>query len=166
MHFLGIQLILQQDIGLHSRFSSATSGEVVVFFCIIQRNIPTFLMDCKKNSVVAQSTNEAEFISTKFCEKQFKCLSYLLNDFNLKISKPTILNDNSGVMTISSQASLNSNTKHIEIRYQYVRYLVGKRLMVVKQVGTDDMLADELTKRLGTQKVNSVRKKLHLEHQG
>ncbi|MBW0544001.1 hypothetical protein O181_083716 [Austropuccinia psidii MF-1] len=120
----------------------------------------------KKQSVVAQSTTEAEFISMNICAKQLRWLTYLLNEFDQKAAKPVICNDNSGAVIISSQASLNPNTKHIEIRYQYVRDLVVKKLMVVKQVGTNDMLADVLTKPLGAQKVDSMCKQLHLKNQG
>ncbi|MBW0531392.1 hypothetical protein O181_071107 [Austropuccinia psidii MF-1] len=120
----------------------------------------------KKQSVVAQSTTEAEFISMNICAKQLRWLTYLLNDFNQEVAKPVICNDNSGAVTISSQASLNANTKHIEIRYQYIRDLVVKKLMSIKQVGTNDMLADALTKPLGAQKVDSMCKQLHLKNQG
>ncbi|MBW0473325.1 hypothetical protein O181_013040 [Austropuccinia psidii MF-1] len=120
----------------------------------------------KKQSVVSQSTTEAEFISMNICAKQLRWLTYLLSNFNQRVAKPVICNNNSGAVTISSQARLNPNTKHIEIRYQYVRDLVVKKLMVVKQVGTNDMLADALTKPLGAQKVDSMCKQLHLKNQG
>ncbi|MBW0475978.1 hypothetical protein O181_015693 [Austropuccinia psidii MF-1] len=120
----------------------------------------------KKQSVVAQSTTEAEFISMNICAKQLQWLTYLMRDLGQDIEKPVICNDNSGAVTISSQHSLNSNTKHIEIRYQYVRDLVVKKLLEVRQVGTDDMLADVLTKPLGIQKLQYMLSQLHLENQG
>ncbi|MBW0540065.1 hypothetical protein O181_079780 [Austropuccinia psidii MF-1] len=120
----------------------------------------------KKQSVVAQSTTEAEFISMNICAKQLQWLTYLLHDLGQDIERPVICNDNSGATTISSQASLNANTKHIEIRYQYVRDVVLKKLMDVRQVGTNDMIADVLTKPMGTQKMTTVTKQLHLENQG
>ncbi|MBW0566129.1 hypothetical protein O181_105844 [Austropuccinia psidii MF-1] len=74
----------------------------------------------KKQSVVAQSTTEAEFIAMNVCVKQLRWTSYLLTDIGLHMAKPVLYNDNSGATTISKQASLNANTKHIEVRYQYV----------------------------------------------
>ncbi|MBW0484379.1 hypothetical protein O181_024094 [Austropuccinia psidii MF-1] len=70
----------------------------------------------KKQSIVAQSTTEAEFISMNLCAKQIRWMTFLLTDLGQSTTKQTIFNDNSGVVTISSQASLNANTKHIEIR--------------------------------------------------
>ncbi|MBW0518069.1 hypothetical protein O181_057784 [Austropuccinia psidii MF-1] len=120
----------------------------------------------KKQSVVTQSTTEVEFISMNICAKQLQWLTYLLRDLEQDIERPVICNDNSGAMTISSQASLNANTKHIEIRYQYIRDMVLKKLMDVGQVGTYDMIADVLTKPMGIQKMTNVPKQLHLENQG
>ncbi|MBW0461454.1 hypothetical protein O181_001169 [Austropuccinia psidii MF-1] len=73
----------------------------------------------KKQSVVAQSTTEAKFISMNLCAKQLCWMTYLLADFGQATTKPTVCNNNSGAITISNQSSLNPNTKHIEIRFQY-----------------------------------------------
>ncbi|MBW0563788.1 hypothetical protein O181_103503, partial [Austropuccinia psidii MF-1] len=68
----------------------------------------------KKQTVVAQSTTEAEFIAMNICSKQLRWLSFLLNDMGISFSKPVLNNDNSGATTISKQAALNDKTKHIE----------------------------------------------------
>ncbi|MBW0540391.1 hypothetical protein O181_080106 [Austropuccinia psidii MF-1] len=120
----------------------------------------------KKQSVVAQSTTEAEFISMNLCAKQLRWMTYLLADLGQETTKPTVCNDNSGAVTISNQASLNHNTKHIEIRYQYVRDMVVKKLIKLKQVGTADMIADVLTKPMGIKKTQDVFRQLHLKNQG
>ncbi|MBW0475791.1 hypothetical protein O181_015506 [Austropuccinia psidii MF-1] len=74
----------------------------------------------KKQSVVAQSTTEAELISFNICAKQMRWVSFVLRDLGQEIMKSIIFSDNSGAVTISQQASLNANTKHIEVRYQYI----------------------------------------------
>ncbi|MBW0500502.1 hypothetical protein O181_040217 [Austropuccinia psidii MF-1] len=117
----------------------------------------------KKQSVVAQSTTEAEFISLNICAKQIQWLSFLVNDLRITITRPVIFNDNSGAVIISNQACLNPNTKHIEIRYQYVRNLMMKKLVDVKQVGTNEMIADVLTKPLGIQAMGRVYEMLGLK---
>ncbi|MBW0489471.1 hypothetical protein O181_029186 [Austropuccinia psidii MF-1] len=120
----------------------------------------------KNQLVVAQSTTEAEFISMNVCAKQLRWLTYLMRDLGQDIEKPVICNDNSGAVTISSQQSLNANTKNIEIQYQYVRDLVAKKLLEVRQVGTNDMLADVLTKPLGIHKLQYMLRQLHLKNKG
>ncbi|MBW0533619.1 hypothetical protein O181_073334 [Austropuccinia psidii MF-1] len=120
----------------------------------------------KKQSVVAQSTTEAEYIAMNICSKQLRWLTFVFNDLGHFSPQPILFNDNSGAVTISKQASLNANTKHIEIRYQYVRDCVMKKLIRVVQVSTNDMIADVLTKPLGVVKLQEVYKQLHLEDPG
>ncbi|MBW0532952.1 hypothetical protein O181_072667 [Austropuccinia psidii MF-1] len=120
----------------------------------------------KKQSVVAQSTTKAEFISMDLCVKQIRWMTFLLTDLGQATTRPTIFNDNSGAVIISSPASLNANTKHIEIRYQYIRDMVVKGLIQVRQVSTNEMLADILTKPMGIEKTQDVYRQLHLENQG
>ncbi|MBW0535557.1 hypothetical protein O181_075272 [Austropuccinia psidii MF-1] len=120
----------------------------------------------KKQSVVAQSTTEAEYISMNLCAKQIRWLTFVIKDLGQQIEKPTLFNDNSGAVIISKQASLNTNTKHIEVRYQYLRDCVLKKLLNVIQTSTTQMIADILTKLLGVQKINEALLQLHLEDHG
>ncbi|MBW0540521.1 hypothetical protein O181_080236 [Austropuccinia psidii MF-1] len=117
----------------------------------------------KKQSVVAQSTTEAEFIALNVCVKQLHWMSYLLSDMGYDSARPVLFNENSGATTISKQASLNINTKHIEVRFQYVCNLVLKKQLDILQVASADMIADVLTKPLGLQKLNVVYQQLHLK---
>ncbi|MBW0542686.1 hypothetical protein O181_082401 [Austropuccinia psidii MF-1] len=117
----------------------------------------------KKQTVVAQSTTEAEFIAMNICAKQLRWMSFLLMEMGIKDSKPVLYNDNSGATIIARQAALNVNTKHIEVRYQYLRDIVSKKQLTIEQVGTEDMLADVLTKPLGVQKLLKLYPLLHLK---
>ncbi|MBW0550612.1 hypothetical protein O181_090327 [Austropuccinia psidii MF-1] len=100
------------------------------------------------------------------CSKQLRWLTFVFNDLGHVSPQPILFNDNSGAVTISKQASLNANTKHIEVRYQYVCDCVMKRLIKVVQVSTNDMIADVLTKPLGVVKLQEVYKQLHLKDPG
>ncbi|MBW0573026.1 hypothetical protein O181_112741, partial [Austropuccinia psidii MF-1] len=92
----------------------------------------------KKQSVVAQSTTEADYISMNICTKQLPWLSFVFSNLGIQVVEPTLYNDNSGAVIISKQASLNANTKNIEVRYQYIRDCVMKKLVKVVQVSTKD----------------------------
>ncbi|MBW0579310.1 hypothetical protein O181_119025 [Austropuccinia psidii MF-1] len=101
------------------------------------------------------------------CVKQHRWMSYLLNDLDIDSSKPTLYNDNSGALTISKQATLNNNTEHIKVRYQYLRELVLKKQVDIIQVSSEDMVADVLTKPLGVQKLLAVYQQLGIkDHRG
>ncbi|MBW0546831.1 hypothetical protein O181_086546 [Austropuccinia psidii MF-1] len=123
------------------------SGNVVLFF----KN-PISLLS-KKQPVVAQSTTEAEYISMNICAKKLQWLTFFLKDLRKNITKPTFFNDTSGAVIFSKQATLNANTKHIEICFQYLRDCVTKKLLNIVQGSSNQMIADILTKPLSTQKL-------------
>lgn len=116
----------------------------------------------KKQSVAAQSTTEAEFIAMNHCAKQLRWMSSLVSDLRIDIPTPKIYNNNSGANFISREAQLNPNSKHIKVRYQYLRDLVSKSLIQVEQVPSAEMIADILTKPLGVVKVLTARQQLRL----
>ncbi|MBW0560795.1 hypothetical protein O181_100510 [Austropuccinia psidii MF-1] len=120
----------------------------------------------KKQLVVAQSTTEAEYIAMNICMKQLRWITFVFSDLGYGSIQPILYNDNSGAVTISKQASLNANTKHIEVRYQYVQDCAMKKLVTVVQVSTNDMIADILTNPLGVIKMQKVYRQLHLEDCG
>ncbi|MBW0536590.1 hypothetical protein O181_076305 [Austropuccinia psidii MF-1] len=138
----------------------SVSGNAILFF-----NNPIIWLS-KQQSVVAQYTTESKYISMNICAKQLRWLTYVLTDLHLSIAEPTLYNDNSGAIIISKQASLNANTKHITVRYKYVRDCVMKKLLNVNQVGSNQMIADILTKPLGVQKVNTACNQFHLVDPG
>ncbi|MBW0531863.1 hypothetical protein O181_071578 [Austropuccinia psidii MF-1] len=116
----------------------------------------------KKQPVVAQSTTEAEFISMNKCSKEMQWLSNLISTLKIKLRVPVLKNNNTGAITISKEAQLNPNSKHIEVRFQYLRDLVKKNLLIVQHSPTNDMVADVLTKALGTVKHHQAIKLLKL----
>jgi hypothetical protein len=89
-------------------------------------------------------------------------MSNLITSLAVKIDIPIIFNDNSGVVVISKEPKLNPNTKHIEVRFQYIQQLINGKVMKIEQVLTVDMIADILTKSLGKIKLADACKKLHL----
>ncbi|MBW0519704.1 hypothetical protein O181_059419 [Austropuccinia psidii MF-1] len=120
----------------------------------------------KKQSIVSQSTTEAEFVSMNVCSKEMRWIANLLvMDIGIKMSQPIPHNDNSGAITISKQANLNPNTKYIEVQYQYLRYLVTKKFLIVVQVSTNDMMADILTKPPTINKLNEFKSSINFTDQ-
>ncbi|MBW0536602.1 hypothetical protein O181_076317 [Austropuccinia psidii MF-1] len=129
------------DYANYKKDRKSISGTIVTVF----GNLVSWMS--KKQSIVAQSTTEAEFVSMNVCSKQMRWIANLLvMDIKVMMNQPILYNDNSGAVTISKQANLNPNTKHIEVQYQYPRYLVFKKLLTVLQVSTNEMMADILTK--------------------
>jgi len=60
--------------------------------------------------------------------------------------------DNSGCIDFSKNPVENKHTKHIDIRYHFVREAISTDNVAVKHCATDNMVADPITKELGKTK--------------
>ena len=82
----------------------------------------------------------------------------MLNDIGFKQTKPTTLyEDNQGAIGLSENPKLNSRTKHIDIKFHYVRQAVDEKVVKVKYCPTNDMVADIFTKSLSKVKFEQLR---------
>ena len=101
----------------------------------------------QKQTSVALSSSEAEYISLSEAGKSLMHLISLTREiFPVKIPI-TVYCDNQGAIFISKNAISNKKSKHIDIRYHYVRELIQeKKLLDIVYIPTDDNLADQLTK--------------------
>ena len=57
-----------------------------------------------------------------------------------------MLVDSTAAISIASKPGLNSKTKHIALRYHFIRQLISDGLIDVKKVNILDNIADVLTK--------------------
>eukprot|EP00253_Pinus_taeda_P008843 PITA_08843 len=89
----------------------------------------TFYLGCchvswlsKKKSSVSLSTTEAEYITTSTCCTQVLLMKQTLQDLQVKLDEPIpIFCDNTNAISISKNPMMNSKTKHILIKYHFVR---------------------------------------------
>jgi transposase InsO family protein len=115
----------------------------------------------KKQNIVALSSTEAEYISLTHASKEAVWLRSLLGDILNKsyAIKPLDLHcDNQSAISLVRNSMFHSRTKHIAIRYHYIRELYEEGAIDVIYRATDDMPADLLTKPLAKAKVIYLRK--------
>ena len=60
--------------------------------------------------------------------------------------------DNSGCIDFCKNPVEHKRTKHIDIRYHFVREAITTDKVTLEHSATDDMVADPMTKELGTTK--------------
>ena len=72
----------------------------------------------------------------------------------------TIFNDNLSAISLAKHQGFNSRAKHIDIRHHFVRELVENGSIKMEHLGTDEMIADILTKGLGKSSHDSLKKSL------
>lgn len=100
-------------------------------------------------SLVALSTAESEYVSACSATQETVHLRQLLEDVGFKQHGPTpLMEDNQACIAFSTGAGDHNRTKHIEVRYHFVRDKVAKGEVKLIHVSTEHQLADLLTKPL------------------
>ena len=101
---------------------------------------------CKKQTVVANSTTEAEYVAASSCCGQVLWIQNQLLDYGYNFMNTKIYIDNNSTMCIIKNPVFHSKTKHIEIRHHFIRDCYEKKLIQVVKIHTDNNVADLLTK--------------------
>ena len=103
----------------------------------------------KKQHIVALSTTEAEYVSLSLATQEAVWLRRLFRDIGVKISRPMCLNeDNLGALNLAKNSAFHARTKHIDIRFHFIRSMVDNKEIEINYCSTEKMLADILTKGL------------------
>jgi hypothetical protein len=102
----------------------------------------------RKQSGVAQSTTEAEYVAAASCCSQLLWITYTLSDFGEECSHVPLMCDSTSAISVAKNPVLHSRTKHIEVRYHFLRDNVEKENIDLILVPLEKQLADILTKRL------------------
>ena len=103
----------------------------------------------KKQSVVALSSTEAEYIALCSAAQETVWLRKLFADLDMTQVEPTtVYEDNQGAICLAKNPTNHSRTKHIDVKYHFTREMVESGVMKVDYVSTSDMVADTLTKAL------------------
>jgi hypothetical protein len=111
----------------------------------------------KRQTTVAASTMEAEYISLNFASKEVQWLRKLSVDMRLPSSETAIqtlmLNSDStsAIANVRSRA-VNARNKHIDIQHHSIRSLQESGVIDIGYTPTSEMPADILTKALGREK--------------
>ncbi len=82
-------------------------------------------------------------------------------DVHVKCDDPIlILCDNISAVSISKNSVMHSKTKHIPIKYHFVREQVLNKTIKLDHIGTKDQVADIFTKPLSKEAFEYLRQKL------
>ena len=107
----------------------------------------------KKQTSVALSSTEAEYIAAAHATKEVVWLRRLLTELSLDLSPPTILHvDNQSAIAIARNPEFHDRTKHIEVRHHFLRHKVEAEEICLEYISTEDQVADVLTKGLVREK--------------
>jgi hypothetical protein len=104
---------------------------------------------------VKQSTSPRHLLSARACGWLGSWQGEEPATFNLKI-------DNQYAIMLSKNPIFHDRSKHIDTKYHYMRQCIEEDRVNVKFVGTNEQLADILTKPLGGVKFVELRSRIGL----
>jgi hypothetical protein len=146
------------DLGGEADTSESTS-EIVVYA------LGTLVIwQSKKQSIVAQSTRQAEMIATAYVKVQIDWLRDLISEIGIASISITrhILNDGLNCITTLNSGNCRSDSRHLRLRYHSIHEAIAKGEIEIKYVAGTEMLADALTKALGGVKLGEFVKDIGL----
>lgn len=98
---------------------------------------------------MSRSLVEAEYRSMAQTTYELQWLSYLLEEFEVKIKGPIILYcDNMAAIAIAKNPVFHKRIKHVEIDVHKVRELIKQKLLITQHVYSKKQVADMFTKGL------------------
>ena len=110
----------------------------------------------KKQTSVALSTAEAEYVALSHATQEAVWLRQLTSDLGCNTTQPTVIyEDNQAAICMAKNPT--SKSKHIEIKYHYVREKVQDGIVEINYCKTEEMIADIMTKGLGKEKFLKLR---------
>jgi hypothetical protein len=112
------------------------------------------LWSSKRQDVVVLSTTEAEYVATSHTAKEGLWLCSLISQLCRQLGDATTLySDNQSVIALAKDHQYHARTKHIDIRFHFIRWIIAKGRLKLIYCPTTDMLADTLMKALPSPKV-------------
>nr|GEZ89459.1 retrovirus-related Pol polyprotein from transposon TNT 1-94 [Tanacetum cinerariifolium] len=120
------------------------------------------LISCssKRQKSAAISSTEAEYIALSGCCAQILWMRSQLSDYGLGFNKIPMYCDNKSAIALCCNNVQHSRSKHIDIRYHFIKEKVENRVMKLYFVNIEYQLAHLFTKALGRERIEFLINKL------
>ena len=103
----------------------------------------------KKQELVTLSMAEAEYIAATHAVKKGVWLCRFVEEVFQPFVNPIVLYcDNQAAIALTKDGSFHAHTKHIDIHYHFIHFIVDSGSFLLVYCPTADMTADTLTKAL------------------
>ena len=111
----------------------------------------------RKQSIVALSTTEAEYIAAAECCKELKYLKTLIEELTGERVEAELCVNNQSEIKITESGQVTHRSKHIDVMYHYISEQLKEKLFSIKYCNTETQVADILTKPLSPEKFTKFR---------
>nr|GEX61442.1 retrovirus-related Pol polyprotein from transposon TNT 1-94 [Tanacetum cinerariifolium] len=132
----------------------STSGSVQ----FLRERLISWSLERKKSAAI--SSMEAEYIALSGCCAQILWMRSQLSDYGLGFNKIPMYCDNKSAISLCCNNVQHSRSKHIDIRYHFIKEQVENGVIELYFVNTEYQLADLFTKALGQDRIEFLTTKL------
>ena len=117
----------------------------------------------KRQEIIFLSTIKSEYIAAMHSSKEALWLCSLISEVFSPITSPTTLfSNNQAAIVLTHNHQYHLCTKHIDMQYHWICWVIEKGSICLVYCLTDDMVADALTKALPSAKVKHFAASLRL----
>jgi hypothetical protein len=109
---------------------------------------------------VALSTTEAEYMALCKLTQELFNFRNLCKEMNLSLKEPITMMDS--YIKIAENDEFHQRTKHIDLRYHFIRGAIKDRIVQIERVDSKNNIADIFTKPLPRIQFQRLREKLRL----
>ena len=107
-----------------------------------------FVNACKRSTLIALSSTEAEYYCLAEACRELMWIKAFLKEIEVEISIGKIFQDNTTTIAMAGVEGLSERSKHIDVKFHFVKRLVRDKLVECQHIATDEMVADIFTKDL------------------
>ncbi|GJV76193.1 hypothetical protein Tco_1507777 [Tanacetum coccineum] len=160
----------KKDLSVSKR--NRTSGSLVskgFFLCTNSRSTSGSIQllgdrlvswSSKRQKSAAISSTEAEYIALSGCCAQVLWMRSQLTDYGFGFNKIPMYCDNKSAIALCCNNVQHSRSKHIDIRFHFIKEHVENGVIELYFVNTEYQLADIFTKALGRERIEFLINKL------
>ncbi|KAG8481222.1 hypothetical protein CXB51_025972 [Gossypium anomalum] len=99
-------------------------------------------------TTVALSTTEAEYMAITEACKEVVWVKGLFSELNEDLQISTVFCDSQSAIFLTKDQIFHERTKHIDVRYHFIRDIIARGDIVVRKISTHENPADMMTKSL------------------
>jgi hypothetical protein len=117
----------------------------------------------KKQELVTLSTTEVEYVASSHASHEASWLCRLIGELYCPLKEPIPLYcNNQSAIALAQNDNYHAHTKHIDIQYHFIHYIIEQGHIDLIYCPTDEMIADILTKALPSIKAKHFASMLRL----
>lgn len=158
----------EEDVFVHgfcdADWASSSDRHSITGYCFsLINNGCAISWKSKRQQTVALSTCEAEYMALTAALQEALSLRYLMKEVcpHYNSEEPVVIfEDNQGAIALAQNPVAHNRTKHIDVKYHFIRENISNKTVHLRYIPTDQMIADCLTKPLGRVKLDMCNNEL------